>query len=124
MKNGNQDWRPITLDRAFSKSTKNMLVFTAAKRRRGGSEPVYLESFARQHSAGEANAHDRHGAGGNMMLTLTLDEAAAAALATVIRQVSPAEYGVDAPAWYRALDALSPQLTETAAAPAGDPPVP
>jgi hypothetical protein len=59
-----------------------------------------------------------------MMLTLTLDEAAAAALATVIRQVSPAEYGVDAPAWYRALDALSPQLTETAAAPAGDPPVP
>jgi hypothetical protein len=44
MKNGNQDWRPITLDRAFSKSTKNMLVFTAAKE--GGAVPSLYISKA------------------------------------------------------------------------------
>ena len=50
-------------------------------------------------------------------ITLALDENAAIALATIIRRLTPEEYGdaltasgVDVDAWYRAVDALSPLL--------------
>jgi hypothetical protein len=56
-----------------------------------------------------------------LTITLTLDEAAAIALATVVRRLTPEDYGaalaergVDAAAWWRALDALSPQLPDLA----------
>ncbi len=49
-----------------------------------------------------------------MTITVTLDEAAAVALATIIRRLTPedyrdtlATYGVDAAAWYRAVNAGS-----------------
>ena len=50
-------------------------------------------------------------------ITLALDENAAIALATIIRRLTPEDYGdaltasaVDVEAWYRAVDALSPLL--------------
>jgi hypothetical protein len=50
-------------------------------------------------------------------ITLALDENAAIALATIIRRLTPEDYGdaltasgVDVKAWYRAVDALSPLL--------------
>jgi hypothetical protein len=50
-------------------------------------------------------------------IALRLDEQAAVALATIIRRLTPDDYGdalaargVDVQAWYRAVDALSPQL--------------
>jgi hypothetical protein len=50
-------------------------------------------------------------------VALRLDEQAAVALATIIRRLTPDDYsdalaarGVDVQAWYRAVDALSPQL--------------
>jgi hypothetical protein len=58
-------------------------------------------------------------------ITLALDEEAAIALATIIRRLTPEDYGdaltargVDVQAWYRAVDALSPLLPKpnTAAA--------
>ena len=48
-------------------------------------------------------------------ITLALDENAAIALATIIRRLTPEDYGdaltangVDVEAWYRAVDALRP----------------
>ena len=46
-------------------------------------------------------------------VSLNLDDAAAIALATVIRRLAPEDHGVDPKAWYRALDQLSPQLPAT-----------
>ena len=50
-------------------------------------------------------------------ITLALDEEAAIALATIIRRLTPEDYGdaltasgVEVEAWYRAVDALSPLL--------------
>ena len=50
-------------------------------------------------------------------ITLALDEEAAIALATIIRRLTPEDYGdaltargVDVKAWYRAVDVLSPLL--------------
>ncbi len=63
------------------------------------------------------------------MITLTLDEAAAIALATVIRRASPSDYadalierGADVAAWWRVLDALSPQLPDQPPLPTTAPP--
>ena len=44
---------------------------------------------------------------------LKLDKAAAIALARVVRRVAPEDYGADPPAWFRAVDALSPLLPGT-----------
>jgi hypothetical protein len=46
----------------------------------------------------------------NVTILMQLDDAAAAALAAVIRAAAPEDYGADPKAWYRAIDQLSPQL--------------
>lgn len=46
----------------------------------------------------------------DVKISLDLDREAALALATVIRSADPQVYGVDAQAFWRAVDALSPLL--------------
>ncbi len=63
-----------------------------------------------------------------MQITIELDDEAATALATIIRRLTSDDYadaltarGVNVKAWYRAVDALSPQLPiETPASPAAE----
>jgi hypothetical protein len=64
-----------------------------------------------------------------MQITIDLDDEAATVLATIIRRLTPDDdadaltaRGVNVKAWYRAVDAPSPQLSiETPASPAAYP---